>query len=158
MASPGFTITALVTLALGIGANTTSFSVLNALLLHTPPYPQPDALVRLYHTTPTGRGGAHSPANFLDYRAQNTVFEHVAAVNGTSFNLGESGQPADRLRGQLVTPDFFPLLRIAPALGRTFTARRFTHGHATTAIVVSYYWHFVDVVWIGLFATIYLIK
>ena len=43
-------------------------------------------------------------------------------------------------------------------LGRTYTARRFTHGHATSAIVVSYYWHFVDVVWIGLFATIYLIK
>lgn len=82
LASPGFTLTALITLALGIGVNTTSFSVLNALLLHTPPYAQPETLVGLYHTTPNGRGGAHSPANFLDYRAQNTVFEHVQDETG----------------------------------------------------------------------------
>src|ERR671912_1928533 len=89
LASPGFTLTALVTLALGIGVNTTSFSVLNALLLHTPPYPEPNALVHVLRTTPQGQSSAHSPANFLDYRAQNTVFEHMAAIRSTDFNLGE---------------------------------------------------------------------
>ncbi|HUR60336.1 MAG TPA: ABC transporter permease, partial [Opitutaceae bacterium] len=119
--SRGFTAVALITLALGIGVNTTSFSVLNALLLHTPPYPEPNALVRVFRTTPQGQSSTHSPANFLDYRAQNSVFEQMAAVRGTDFNLGEPGQPADRVRGQLVTAEFFPLLRTAPALGRTFT-------------------------------------
>jgi predicted permease len=119
--SPGFTAIALLTLAFGIGANTSSFSVLNALLLHTPPYPEPERIVRLFRTTPAGPSNAHSPANFLDYRAQNTVFEHTAAVRSTDFNVGEPGQPADRLRGLLVTADFFPLLRTAAAMGRTFT-------------------------------------
>ena len=78
--SPGFTVVALVTLALGIGANTTAFSVLNTLLLHVPPYPQPNALVRVFSTSPQSQTAAHSPANFLDYHSQNTVFQHTAAI------------------------------------------------------------------------------
>ena len=118
--SPGFTAVALLTLALGIGVNTTSFSVLNALLLHTPPYAQPDDLVRVYRTSPTGQAGAHSPANFLDYHEQNTVFAHLAALQRSSFNLGEPGQPADRLPGLRVSADFLSVLRTPPALGRGF--------------------------------------
>ena len=140
LASPGFTIAALVTLALGIGANTTSFSVLNALLLHTPPYPQPDALVRVFRTTPQGQSGAHSAANFLDYRAQNTVFEHLAAIRSTDFNLGEPGRPADRLRGLFVTADFFPLLRTAPVLGRTFTPEEDRVGNNQVVVISHSTW------------------
>src|SRR5262245_45834503 len=138
--SPGFTIVALVTLALGIGANTTSFSVLNTLLMHTPPYPQPDALIRVFSTTPRGQRGSHSPANFLDYQAQNAVFEHIAAVMGTSLNLGEPGQPADRLRGMLVTGDFFALLGKAPQLGRTFTAEEDRVGHNAVVVISHDIW------------------
>src|SRR5207249_3705077 len=80
--NPGFTTVAMLTLALGIGVNTASFSVLNVLLLHTVPYPKPDELLRVSDSR-----GPHAPANFLDYREQNTVFERVAAFRKTSFNL-----------------------------------------------------------------------
>ena len=135
--SPGFTAVALITLALGIGANTTAFSVLNALLLHTPPYPQPDALVRVYRTSPRGDSGAHSPANFLDYRAQNTVFTQLTAVRFIDLNLGEVGQPADRIRGLSVTADFFPLLSVSPQLGRAFTTEEDQPG-ANPVVVISH--------------------
>lgn len=138
--NPGFTFMALVTLALGIGANTTSFSVLNALLLHTPPYPDPASLVRVFATSPAGQTGQHAPANVLDYRAQNTVFTHLAAVRNSDFNLGEPGQPADRLRGLLVTADFFPLLRTPPALGRTFTADEDRPGSNAVAVLSHATW------------------
>lgn len=140
LASPGFTTVALLTLALGIGVNTTAFSVLNALLLHTPPYPEPDTLVRVHRTSPRGDSGAHSPANFLDYRAQNTVFAHVAAVRFTDFNLGEPGQPTDRIRGLRVTADFFPLLRMAPQLGRAFTAEEDRPGAADVVVISHALW------------------
>ncbi|HEY1109216.1 MAG TPA: ABC transporter permease, partial [Opitutaceae bacterium] len=135
--TPGFTIVALVTLALGIGANTTAFSVLNALLLETPKYPDPHRVLRLNRTSPRGEGGAHSPANYLDYRAQNTAFTHVAAARFTDFNLGEIGQPTDRIRGMAVTADFFPLLGVSPQLGRTFTAEEDQPG-ATAVVILSH--------------------
>ena len=138
--SPGFTAVALITLALGIGANTTSFSVLNALLMHVPPYAEPDALVRVFRVSPRGVGGAHAPANFLDYRAQNTVFAQVAAVSRTSFNVGEAGQPADRLPGLLVSADFFSTLRVAPVLGRTFTAEEEQPGNNAVVILTHATW------------------
>jgi predicted permease len=135
--SPGFTAVALITLALGIGVNTTSFSVLTALLFHTPSYPQPDTLLRLHRTTPQGDSGSHSPANFLDYRAQNTVFEQMAALRFIDVNLGESGQPADRIRAMSVTADFFPLLGIPPQLGRTFTTEE-DRPAANSVVVISH--------------------
>src|SRR5688572_9089451 len=115
--SPGFTSIAVLTLALGIGVNTAAFSVLNALLLHTVPYPRPDELVRVYRTSGNSARSPHAPANFLDLRAQNTVFQHMAAFRQTSFNLAVRGEPADRLQGLRVTADFFPLLGVPPVLG-----------------------------------------
>jgi predicted permease len=138
--SPGFTVVALITLALGIGANTTSFSVLNTLLLHVPSYPQPDELVRVMRSFPGGQGGAHAPANFLDYRAQNAALESIAAVQRTGFNLGEPGQPADRLPGLLLTADFFPTLRITPILGRVFTREEERPGKDAVAILAYHTW------------------
>ena len=138
--SPGFTAVALITLALGIGVNTTSFSVLNALLLHEPPYAEPDSLVRLLRLSPRGLGGAHPAANFLDYRAQNDVFEQMAAVSPASFNFGEPGQPADRLPGLLVTADFLPLLGVTPLLGRTFTAEEEKFGNNAVTILTYSTW------------------
>ncbi len=138
--NPGFTAVALVTLALGIGVNTSSFSILNTLLLHRPPYAEPDRLVRVYVSSPRGEGGSHSPANFLDYRARNTVFEHIAAVRFADFNLGEPGRHADRLRGMVVTADFFPLLRTPPLLGRTFTLEEDRPGNNAVVVLSHDTW------------------
>ena len=141
--TPGFTAVALATLALCIGINTTAFSVLNALMLHRVPYPHAEELVRLYRTTPqsTGRGFfSHAPANFLDYREQNDVFERLAAIQLTSINIAEAGQPAERMRAMLVTPDFFPLVGVAPAMGRIFSAEEDRPGNNGVVILSHGAW------------------
>src|SRR5262245_8336059 len=119
--NPGFTAVAVLTLALGIGANTTMFSVLNTLLFRALPYPNSQRLVRVFRTSPQSQSWPHSVANFLDHREQNTVFERMAAFTWWSFNLAEPGQPAERLRGIIATGDFFPTLGVVAALGRAFT-------------------------------------
>lgn len=119
--TPGFTTIALLTLALGIGLNTSMFSVLNSLQWRTP-YPDDSRLVRLFRTTPQSQFIVSSAANFLDVRAQATAFAQLAAVTWVDYGLAEPGQPAERLRGLNVTADFFPMLGIAPELGRALTA------------------------------------
>ena len=138
--SPGFTAVALLTLALGIGVNTSMFSVLNTLLLHQPPYPEPDALVRVFRTTPSARYGPHSPANFLDYRDQNKSFRELAAFSGTNFNLAEPGQPAERMRGFRVSGDFFALIGVQPALGRFITRDEDRPGHDKVIVLSDTTW------------------
>lgn len=118
--TPGFTTIALLTLALGIGVNTSMFSLLNATLFQTP-YPDDARLVLVYRTSPQSQSWPQSPANFLDLAAQNSVFERISAVNWTSLNLAEPGRPAEQLRTLSVGADFFPLLGVPPALGRWFT-------------------------------------
>ena len=119
--SPSISIVATIALALGIGANTAIFSVVNAVLLRPLPFPQPDSLVSVFEAN-TQRGlihGSHSYPNFMDLRAQNTVFERVASYHGADYILTGRGEPA-RLQGEVVTADLFPLLGVAPMLGRTF--------------------------------------
>src|SRR5262245_46342891 len=121
-ASPAFTVIALLTLALGIGMNTSIFSVLNALLLRRTSYPDDSRLIRVYRTSPQSQAWPHSPANFLDHQAQNQAFEKMAALRWAGFSFAEPGQPAERVTGMLVTADFFPILGTPPLLGRVFTA------------------------------------
>ena len=119
--SPSVSIVATVALALGIGANTAIFSVVNAVLLRPLPFPEPDALVALFETD-TQRGlerGSHSYPNFFDVRAQNTAFERVACYHSSDYILTGRGDAA-RLQAAVVTADLFPLLRVSPMLGRTF--------------------------------------
>jgi len=119
--SPSISIVATIALALGIGANTAIFSVVNAVLLRPLPFPDSDALVSVLEAD-TQRGlirGSHSYPNFMDMRAQNTVFERVASYHGADYILTGRGEPA-RLQGEVVTADLFPLLGVAPILGRTF--------------------------------------
>jgi putative ABC transport system permease protein len=121
--SPSMSIVATIALALGIGANTAIFSVVNAVLLRPLPYPNPDSLVELYETN-LQRGtvrGSHSYPNFFDIRSQNTVFERVSTYRTSDFIMTGRGEPV-RLQGAVVTADLFPLLGVAPALGRTFVA------------------------------------
>ncbi len=137
LASPGFTIVALITLALGIGVNTSMFSVMNALLLRRLNYADSDRLVRVYRTSPQSQSWPHAPANFLDYQAQNQVFEKMAALRWSGFSFAEPGQPAARVQGMLVSSDFFPILATAPLLGRTFTADEDKPG-ANKVVVLSH--------------------
>jgi len=119
--SPSVSIVATIALALGIGANTAIFSVVNAVLLRPLPFPDPESLVALFETD-TQRGlqsGSHSYPNFMDLRSQNTVFEHVSSYHGGNFIMTGRGEPA-RLEGSVVTADLFPLLGVQPMLGRTF--------------------------------------
>ena len=122
--SPGFTAVAVLTLALGIGANTAIFSVVQAVILEPLPYPQPNRLVMLWERVRLRNYqndlNDPSPGNFADWRAQNSVFEDVAAIQDRSFNLTGNGEPL-RVEGEAVSASLFSLLQVPMALGRTFT-------------------------------------
>jgi predicted permease len=121
--NPGFTTIAILTLALGMGANTAIFSVVNGVLLKPLPYPDPDRLVTLWESHPTfGQFLSVAPANFYDWRALNGTFEKMAALNPyPDYILTGMGEPR-RLTGADVTADFFPLLGVRMFLGRGFQA------------------------------------
>ena len=120
--SPGFAIVAVLTLALGIGANTAIFSVVNALLLRPLPYAEPDRLVMVWQDL-TAQGGPKTewatPANFVEWRDSGTVFLSVAAVQGWQPALTGIAE-AEPLVGEQVTRDYFDVLGVLPALGRSF--------------------------------------
>jgi putative ABC transport system permease protein len=119
--SPGFTAVALVTLALGVGANTAIFSVVHTVMLRPLPYEEPDRLVRIYESNPSKGWPTFSASqpNFLDWRAESRTFERLAAQTGAGFTL-TSGGDAEIVRAFAVTADLLPLLRVTPALGRGF--------------------------------------
>jgi putative ABC transport system permease protein len=120
---PGFTLVAILTLGLGIGANTAIFSVVNATLLRPLPYKNPDRIVMVWGTNPGGFGWrgktGFSAPGFLDYQQQNQVFERMATFNATDFTLVGSDN-SERIRGGMVTAEFFDVLAVQPMLGRTF--------------------------------------
>ncbi len=119
--SPGFTTVAVLTLALGIGANTAIFSVFYGVLLRPLPYPEPDRLVWMWPANlRTGQpyGGAISPPDFLDYRRRSTVFEHLAAFLPIDTTVAGSGE-AERVPSAAVSAGFFETLGVKPVLGRT---------------------------------------
>jgi predicted permease len=134
--TPGFTSIAVITLALGIGANTAIFSIVNAVLLHPFPYQAPERLVILQEHYGAG-GFSPSYPNFADWRAQNTTFDSMVAVRSLeSFNFTGEGEP-ERLQGRLVSAEFFSTLGIQPLLGRGFLAEE-DRQEATPAAVLSY--------------------
>lgn len=118
---PGFALTVMVTLGLGIGANATIFSVINAVLLEPLPYREPDRLVRLWETNPGGglTEVAVSVPNFQDWQREQSVFEQLAASENVTFNLTGSGEP-QRVAAAKITANLIPTLGVAPALGRSF--------------------------------------
>src|SRR5689334_13069595 len=119
---PGFVITVILILALGIGANSTIFSVVNAVLLRPLPYESPDRIVMIWETNPSKgvKRSIVSPANFIDWKAQNQVFDDLAAFRFWYYTVTGGGDP-QRYSGARVSASFFPLLGIKAALGRTFT-------------------------------------
>lgn len=120
--SPGFTVIAALTLALGVGLNTAIFTAVRAAWSRTLPYPEGDRLVQIFGTSPRSTREPFSPANFLDLRDQGRDFDFLATFTAKPVNLAEPGQPAERVEGLLVSADFFPLLGVTPQLGRMFQA------------------------------------
>src|SRR5437764_15227766 len=117
--NPGFTLVAVITLALGVGANTAIFSVVNAVLLRPLPFPDPDRVLILYETIKPAGATAISVPNLRDWQQQNTVFDGIAAYESGAFNLGGDGG-AERLPGTRVEANYFDVLGVRPQIGRTF--------------------------------------
>jgi predicted permease len=118
--NPGFAIVAVLTLALGIGANTALFSIVNGVLLSPLPYEQPDQLVALYSKTAEFKYSSISYPNFLDWQRYQTTFTAIAAFRSDTFNLTGMGD-AERLHGNMVSATFFPILGVRPVAGRVFS-------------------------------------
>lgn len=119
--TPGFTVVAVLTLAFGIGATTAIFSIINGVMLQPLPYGQPDRIVRIFEILPEYGRFSIAPANFFDWRQQNTVFEHIATYATGSDTLVGSDGP-ERIPMASVSWDIFETLGVAPAMGRGFRA------------------------------------
>jgi len=138
--SPGFTVVAVIALALGIGANAAIFSVINGVLLRPLPFKQPERLMMIRETKlPQFPEFSVAPGNFLDWKKQNTVFERLVAFRGSSFNLGGTGDP-ERLSALSVTDGFFAMLGAQPQLGRDFLLEEDQPGHSNVVILSQGLW------------------
>lgn len=113
-ANPGFACVAILTLALGIGANTAIFSFVDGVLLKPLPYPESDRIMRVMGKPPRGERNGISTLNYLDWERDNTVFEYMAAQTGGGATLGGSGDPV-QLRGGRVSPDYFQIFGVNAA-------------------------------------------
>ncbi|HXT23398.1 MAG TPA: ABC transporter permease [Candidatus Eisenbacteria bacterium] len=137
--SRGLTFVAIVALALGIGANTAIFSVVNAVLVRPLPYPEPNELVWFWESQPHLSEAPFSAADFLDFQSQNSSFSEVAAVHRLSFNLTGLG-PAERIPAMVASTPVFSLLGVQPILGRAFLPAEGTFGAPRVALLTYGFW------------------
>jgi putative ABC transport system permease protein len=138
--SPGFTAVAVLTLALGIGANTAIFSVINAVLLAPLPYPQADRIMTLNEFS-SGTDTAVAFPDYVDWRRDNTVFEELAVSRRESLNLsGIPGREPERLGVALVSANFFKVIGLSPEFGRTFTEKEDQVGGPPLAVISDAVW------------------
>jgi putative ABC transport system permease protein len=136
---PGFTAIVVITLALGIGASTAIFSVVNSVLLRRLPYRTAERIVAIQEVDPNGKRGQSTSANFLDWRAQQTVFEHLAAIKTTTTNLALSDH-AERIDLAQTNADFFDVFGVAPQYGRLFIPQDEQAGHDPVVVVSDALW------------------
>jgi len=137
---PGFTLIAVITLALGIGANTAIFSVINALLLNPLPFPELDRVVAVWEKGLEVERTETTVANYLDWRAQNRSFEHIAIYRWWAVNM-TGIEPPERVTGFLVSPNFLDALGVKPALGRGFQPGEDQPGKDNVAILLHDLWN-----------------
>ncbi len=137
--APAFTLVAVATLALGIGATTAIFSVINGVLLQPLPYPHADALVRVHEIVPNYGLFAVAPANVFDWRQQNHVFDGLAAYTNTSATLAQEDGP-ERIQGFQVSWDLFQVLGAVPAMGSTFTPDEDKPGAENVVVISDAMW------------------
>ncbi len=137
--SPGFTIVAILTLALGIGANTAIFSFVDGVLLKPLPYERPDELVFIWEKPPGSLRNGISAMNYLDWRTKSGSFESMAAMSGGSVTLSGVNEPQE-LRGSRVSASYFDILRSRPAMGRTFRPDEDQPGKEQVAVLSHKLW------------------
>jgi len=140
--APGFTAMAGLTLALGIGATSLMFSVVNAVLLRPLPYAEPSRLMLLFNVrtnTPSADTIRLTPLDFDDYKSRARSFEALAGYIGTGFTFSGAGE-AELVIGEMVTPEFFRILGVAPALGRTFAPDEFQPGRENVVVLSDRLW------------------
>ena len=137
--SRGFTVVAVATLALGIGANTALFSVINGVLLSPLPFPQPDQLVTLHENKPNFEGGSVSYPNFRDWQKDNRTFSSIGLARPSQFILTGVGE-AEQVSGEFVSSDFFTALGVKPVIGRTFAEDEERVGAGTVALISAGLW------------------
>ncbi|HEY1677773.1 MAG TPA: ABC transporter permease [Candidatus Sulfotelmatobacter sp.] len=142
--SPGFTLVAVLTLGLGIGANTAIFSVVNGVLLRPLPFQEPDRLVRVWHIPPSKSFPgmtefAVSAANYVDWQRQNRVFERMAIYSYRGFTLTGVDKP-ERIDATAVSADFFGTLGVRPMLGRIFSADEDQPGRSNVVLLSYAFW------------------
>ena len=137
--NPGFTVLAVLMLAVGIGVNTAMFSVINAVLLQPLPFPEPDRIVWMNESGPEIKNRQLSYPNFIDWRKRNQVFETMALFRGWSVNLSGTDKP-ENLDARIVTSDYFKVMRATPALGRDFTPEDDQPGAAAVTIISYGFW------------------
>jgi hypothetical protein len=137
--NPGFTAVAVLTLALGIGANSALFSVVNGVLLNPLPFSNPNELVAAYARTATFQESSIPYLNFLDWQKDNHSFVSLSAFRSDDFNMTGVGEP-ERLHAHMISADFFPTLRLKPILGRNFLVEEDIPGAGPVAILGDGLW------------------
>jgi putative ABC transport system permease protein len=142
--SPGFSVAIVLVLALGIGANTLIFSVVNAVLLRPLPYQDSSRIMQIWHVPPAKSFPGMSlfsvsPANYLDWQSQSHSFEEMAAYGGTTFNMGGKERP-EAIQAAPVAEGFFSILRVHPALGRTFSPEEDRPGQGHVVVLGNTFW------------------
>jgi hypothetical protein len=140
---PGFSLIAALTIALGIGANTAIFSVINATLLRPLPYPHSEQLLMVWGTNPGGFGWrgktGFSAPGFLDYQKQNQTFERMATFNSTDFTL-VGNDNSERVRAGLAGDGFFDLLKVQPIIGRNIATQDCQTGNDHVVVLGHNLW------------------
>src|SRR5438445_601960 len=134
--SHGFTAVAVITLALGIGANTAIFSVVNGVLLRPLSFPDSDRLMLIFETTPEFSQNSVAYLNYLDWRKENRSFTDMGTFRSDDFNFTGAGEP-EHLKGEYVSASLFPVLGVSPILGRNFLPEEDRQG-AGCAVMLSY--------------------
>jgi len=137
--SPGFVLIAVITLGLGIGANTSAFSLINEVFLRPLPYPDSGQVDRIYRATPQNSRGGVSPADYLDLKSQMNGYGDIAAYAFADMSLSAPGEPAETARGLRISGNFFPILGVQPELGRSFRTEEVLGNHRV--LIISHpYW------------------
>lgn len=138
--SPGFTLIAILTLALGVGATTSIFSVVNGVLLRPLPFPEPERLVRVYPLQENGEPSSFSVLNFLDWRRQSRTIESASLLQTGSMNLTGTGGDPERLSGAWVSPEFFSVLGAPLLAGRAFAPGEDKPGSGRVVVLSEELW------------------